>query len=69
MKFVRLEIDDEGDTSFQLPEEFLEIHKPGFMPVEKWRKEDVSEGHHRFPRSEDKEVPQEPLARRLRKRE
>ena|SRR6266498_3142632 len=70
MKIIRLEIDDERDTSFELPDSYFETLKPGFIPAEKERKEDVSEGDYRFPRiSDEKDVPQEPLARRLRKPE
>jgi hypothetical protein len=68
MKSKRLETDDERDTSFELPDSCFEDLKPGFKPAEKKPKKVAPEGHHRFPRiSEGKDVPQTPLARRIRK--
>jgi hypothetical protein len=68
MKYKMLEIDDERDTSFELPDLFFEDLKPGFEPSEKKSKKVTLEGHHRFPRiSERKDVPQTPLAERIRK--
>lgn len=68
MKSKRLEPDDERDTSFELPDSYFEDLKPGFKPAEKKSKEVALEGHHRFPRiSERKDVPQRPLAARIRK--
>jgi hypothetical protein len=68
MKSKRLEINDERDISFELPDSYFEDLKPGFRPAEKKRKTVAPEGHHRFPRiSERKNVPQTPLAERIRK--
>ena len=70
MKPKKSGTDDERDGPFELPDTHFEDQKPGFKPAEKGQKEDASEGHHRFPRvSADKDVPQEPLAHRIRKPE
>lgn len=64
MKSKRLKIDDERDTSFGLPDSYLDHLKPGFKPVEKKYK--VEPGHHRFPCVADEEdVPRKPLAERI----
>ena len=64
MKSKRQKIDDERDTSFGLPDSYLDHHKPGFKPVEEKNK--VEPGHHRFSRVADEEdVPREPLAVRI----
>ncbi|MDN5941382.1 MAG: hypothetical protein L0H94_05830 [Nitrospira sp.] len=68
MEFKRREIDDGRDTSLELPDSYFEDFKPGFKPAEKKRKEVAAEGHHRFPRvSKRKDVPQTPLAKRIRR--
>jgi hypothetical protein len=73
MNSTRLEIGDEDNRSFVLPESVLENLKPGLLYGEE-KLGNAAEGHvhgaevhHRFPRSERKAIPQGSLAERIRK--
>jgi hypothetical protein len=67
MRLRRPESDDARDTSFELPDSYFEDIKPGFERPARKPKSAVLEGHHRFPRiSAAKDVPQAPLAERIR---
>ena len=67
MRSKRRAIDDEGDTSFELPNSYFEDHKPGLKPGGR-KREAAGKGDHRFPRiTKEKDVPQAPLARRIRR--
>jgi hypothetical protein len=57
--------DHERDSAFGLPDSFFESIKPGFQSVGKPSKA-LPKGHDRFPRmATDKDVPREPLAKRI----
>jgi hypothetical protein len=58
--------DDEGNTSFELPESSFEERKPGFTPATKARV--VPKGDEEFPViTPEKDIPRESLAERIRK--
>ncbi len=60
-------IDEERDTALELPDLYFEDHKPGFKPTERKGKA-AGKGDHHFPRiTREKDVPQVPLARRIRR--
>ena len=56
---------DEGNSSFD-PEPVLEELKAGFQTVGETER-GVDEDHHRLSPRESKDVPQEPLAKRIRR--
>jgi hypothetical protein len=60
-------VDDEGNTSLELPALPAAVRKPGFAKA-KEKSKDASQRDDRFPRLRDKkDVPQEPLSRRIAK--
>jgi hypothetical protein len=65
-KETKADADDEGNTSFELPDSYFEEQKPGFKPAAK--AQIVPKGDRQFPRiTPEKDVPQASLAERVRK--
>lgn len=67
------EMGDEGNSSFDLPESALENIKPGANYGDETGRDAKAgeahgaEGHHRLPRRDKKDIPQESLAARIRR--
>ena len=66
MNSKRSEIGDERNASFELPDSVLEDLRPG-IDYREGKKEHTTEGHHRLPRRDKKDVPQASLSERIRK--
>lgn len=64
----KLELGDERNGAFELPESELQDLKPGFDPGKRHEAAATMAGSHRFPRrSGDESVPKTRLADRVRK--
>ena len=62
MKRHKQQMSEDRDIAFEVPDLYSQTQKPGFKRAEK---KTVSKDEYRFAPAKDKDVPRQPLARRI----